>query len=248
MGFIDLFIKPEPQEQKKGGQTKPSSAPTNNAASSHQQSAPRSTDTNAQQTANTTTAPSSENVSLPVDYAIESSSEISMDVQKKLWQTLQDRNIPGPDIMEMITYSASLESLGLPTEKRYEAAFNVLKSQYPTFNKKTVLNSADVYISYVKEELESGKRQFAEKRRHDVDAKRQEVSNLINNRTLLMAQIEDLKKRCDMLTQRIEETQGAADKSDKEIAHNEQVFENTVNAMIKRIEEDKEVMSKLNIN
>ncbi len=248
MGFIDLFIKPEPQDQKKGGQSKPTSAPTNNAPANNQQAAPRSTAANTQPTASTTAAPSSENVAIPVDYAVESSSEISMDVQKKLWQTLQDRNIPGPDIMEMITYSASLESLGLPTEKRYEAAFNVLKSQYPNFNKKTVLNSADVYISYVKEELESGKRQFAEKRRHDVDAKRQEVNNLTNNRTLLMAQIEDLKKRCEVLSQRIEETQGAADKADKEIAHNEQVFENTVNAMIKRIEEDKEVMSKLNIN
>lgn len=246
MGLIDLFIKPEP-ENKKGSQQggkKSTAAPSNNRKES-----PKSAVVNTPNQAPKASEKKEEKAEpvAPVTYTSDLSSEVSIDVQKKLWATLQDRNIPGPDMMEVVTYSASMESLGLPLEKRYEAAFNVLKSQYPNFSKKALLNSVDVYIGYVKEELESGKRQFAEKRRYDVDNKMQEVTNLTNNRTLLQAQIEELKKRCDELSARIEETKTVAEKSDKEIAHNERIFENTINALVDKLQKDKEVMSNLNI-
>lgn len=237
MGFIDLFIKPEsgnPRATKaEGRQTTntPTAAPTRASkptVKEHEATEPTMAST-------------------PITYSSDTTSEISIDVQKKLWKTLQDRNIPGPDLMEVLASAAPIESLGLPIEKKYELAFNIVKSNNPNFNKKTLLNSIDVYISYVNEELASGKRQFKEKRRIEVDNKNQEVTNLTNNRTLLLAQIEELKKRCDDLSEKIITLSETVGKSDKEISHNEQIFENTVKALIEKLETDKQIMSNLNI-
>lgn len=228
MGLIDLFIKPEPEEKKNNNEGKKGQSA----------SKPQS-----QQTAPKTETPEP----TPLPYTIDSTTEVSIDVQQRLWKTLQDRNIPGPDMMELVTYSTSMESSGLPVEKRYELAFNVLKSQYPNFNKKTLLNSVDVYISYVKEELESGKRQFQEKRRREVELKNTEIQTMNANCNKLMAQIEELKKKQAELSEQIKKSQEAVSNADKNIAHNQQVFENTINALIAKLQADKEVMSNLNI-
>lgn len=237
MGFIDLFIKPDSNNNEEKASSQKKQAPQATAPQKPQPTPLKATEP----AATSTEAPVS------VTYTSDSTSEISMDVQKKLWKTLQDRNIPGPDLMEVLASAGPIESLGLPIEKQYELAFNIVKSNSPKFDKRTLLNSIDVYIGYVNEELESGKRQFSEKRRHEVDNKRQEVTNMTNNRTLLMAQIEDLKKRCEELTQKIDAQSVEVERADKELTHNEQIFENTVKALVEKLEKDKQIMSNLNI-
>lgn len=230
MSFRDLFIKPEANDQ-----------PSNRSSKQNEKDEKKVREEEKKE---------EKQKDLPKDtvsYSSEVGTEVSLDIQKKIWKTLEDRNIPGPDMMELITYSASLETMGLQKDQRYIAAFNMLKAQYPNFDKATLVNSVDTYIGFVNEELASGRRQFKEKYKRDVEDKKTEIQSLEGNNKSILEQIEELKKKSEAITEKIKQITADVEVSEKEIAHNEQVFINTVNAVIEKLETDKNVMSNLNI-
>ena len=230
MSFRDLFIKPEANDQPSNRSSKQNEKDEKKVKKEEkkeeeQKDAPKDI----------------------VSYSSEVGTEVSLDIQKKRWQTLVDRNIPGPDMMELITYSASLETMGLQKDQRYIAAFNMLKAQYPNFDKTTLVNSVDTYIGFVNEELTSGRRQFREKYKRDVEDKKVEIQSLEGNNKSILEQIEELKKKSEAINEKIKQITAEVEVSEKEIAHNEQVFINTAKAVIEKLETDKNVMSNLNI-
>ncbi|MCQ2210558.1 MAG: hypothetical protein MJZ34_09725 [Paludibacteraceae bacterium] len=226
MSLKDLFIKPEVNNKNTQSSTKEEEKTQKNITEGKEGKEPTSEQ---------------------VIYSSKIGTEVSLDIQKKIWQTLVDRNIPGPDMMELITCSTSLESMGLSVDQRYVAAFKMLKSQYPNFDKTTLVNSVDTYISFVNEELASGKRQFKEKYKRDVEDKRAEIQSLNGNNSSILSQIEELKKKSESISEKIKQLEAEVEVSEKEITHNEQVFINTINAVIEKLTTDKNVMSNLNI-
>lgn len=181
----------------------------------------------------------------PQTILVSDGAEISLEVKDKLWKTLNDRNISGPDMLEMISYAASLEPMGMNPEQRYEAAFKILKAQYPDFTRRSLLNSIDVYIEYLKEELRSGERQFDAKRQSEIVEKQQEVEFLTTTLASIMKQIETLKANCDALSSKISAAKEGIEASEKSISHDYRIFVNTVYSVIHDLEKEKQAMSKI---
>lgn len=175
-------------------------------------------------------------------------SDVNENIIRKMWEILADRNLPGPDMLEVKNYAASLESTGLPLEKRYEAAFLMLKSQYPDFSKDTLLKSVDTYISYVNEEFGNGKQQFQNKRNEKVGKKEEGIARLTKENEETAKKIEELKIKLEKNMANIDNMKKEIETANAEIAHEEAVFNNTFSHFIKTLEKDKQTMSNLNIN
>ncbi|MCQ2207789.1 MAG: hypothetical protein MJZ02_06200 [Paludibacteraceae bacterium] len=173
--------------------------------------------------------------------------EVSEAAMKQLWQIMTDRNLPGPDMLELKNFAASLESTGMPKDKRYEAAFLMLSSQYPSFNKATLLASVDTYIGYVKEEQQNGRQQFNQKKQMMIGDQLGKLESMKQEAASLKAQIEELQKKYDSLQTAIGNMDVEISNSTKSIAHDEEVFNNTINHFIGELENEKVVMSNLNI-
>ena len=174
--------------------------------------------------------------------------EVNNVKKKRLWETLIKRNLPGPDMLELKSYSASLESMGLTQEKRYEAAFKMLKAQYPDFTKEKLLKSIDTYISYINEEIESGRNQYAAKRKQTIGTKQKSLDDMVKENDRIIKQLEEMQKRNKELTNEIEKLKAEITASTKEIAHDEQVFINSANSVICDLMTDREEMSAINVD
>lgn len=174
--------------------------------------------------------------------------EVNNVKKKRLWETLIKRNLPGPDMLELKSYSASLESMGLSQEKRYEAAFKMLKAQYPDFTKEKLLKSIDTYISYVNEEIESGRNQYAAKRKQTIGTQQKNLDNMVKENNHIEQQLIELQKKNKELTNEIEKLKAEITVATKEIAHDEQVFINSANSVICDLMTDREEMSNINVD
>jgi hypothetical protein len=67
----------------------------------------------------------------------------------RIWNAIIAQNRPGPDYLELKTTLQSLDSLPITLEQKISAAFNVLKGQYPNFDKNAILQAIDFYLGVV---------------------------------------------------------------------------------------------------
>ena len=208
MSFIDYFIKPEDKPVDSTQNTQPAAQPKQ--IQLQQVSMPAPT------------------VTLDVQ-----TSDHSEDVVKTLWNTLIERNLPGPDFLELKQNASALANLGLSIEKQYEGAFNVLKTQYPDFDKQTIINSIDKYISFVNEEQENGKQQCAKKRADAIGTKQTRVAQLTENSQDILTKIDALKAEIENST--------------AELNRQEQLFNNSIAVVLGSLNADKQKISSLNI-
>lgn len=181
------------------------------------------------------------------DSTVSPTGEVSEGAMKQLWQIMADRNLPGPDMLELKNFAASLESTGIPLEKRYEAAFLMLSSQYPNFSKATLLASVDTYIGFVKEEQQNGRYQFNQKKQVMIGDQLSSLEGMKQECAALKAQIEELQKKYDALQAEIEKSTSQISDATKNIAHDEEVFNNTIEHFVATLENEKKVISNLNI-
>lgn len=249
MSLKDLFIKPE-SDPKKTGNKQPVNNNTRNTNPSPTHTAPSRPEPEPAPQEPISTIDMNSIIPEPSAEQTENDSpitEINNVKKKRLWETLIKRNLPGPDMLELKSYSASLESMGLSQEKRYEAAFKMLKAQYPDFTKDKLLKSIDTYISFVNEEIESGRSQYAEKRRQTVGEQQKKLDNMVKDNQQIEKQLAELQKRNKELTNEIEKLKVEITAANKEIAHDEQVFINSANSVICDLITDKKEMSNINV-
>ena len=222
MAFIDYFLKPEDKPVDSVQNTQPAAQPQQ--IQIQQVSMPTPTVTSDVQT-----------------------SDHSEDVVKTLWNTLIERNLPGPDFLELKQNASALANLGLSIEKQYEGAFNVLKTQYPDFDKQTIINSIDKYISFVIEEQENGKQQCAKKREDAIGTKQTRVAQLTENSQDILKKIDALKTEYDNVLKSIDTLNTEIENSTAELNRQEQLFNNSIEVVLGSLNADKQKISSLNI-
>lgn len=84
--------------------------------------------------------------------------ETNETIVKNLWQVLIDKNLLGPDYLEVKNTAAALQTMNLPLDKCHEAAFRTLNAPNPDFTKQKLLDSIDTYIDFIKQEQSDGKK------------------------------------------------------------------------------------------
>lgn len=228
MSFIDIFIKRE-EEIKQEQQ------PAHNDNSSAER--PVSPEEISISPANVTSSMDS----------VGETDELLSENKKMLWQTLTDRNLPGPDMLELLNTASSLHGMGMTKDKEFEAAFRMLRTQYPTFTKENLLESVNTYIGFINEELEDGTKQFAERRHKEIGGKEDNIAMLEQNNVDIEEQIKELKMKLQENNDNIAALRAEVAVEASKLDYSEGMFRNSVNAVIAELNENKKIMETINI-
>ena len=236
MGFMDIFVKPEenkevsPQQQSITQQT-----PV--------QSQPETVRSNF--SALVVDNVSHMSVSTPVSTM--STNDVNENIVKDLWNVILNKNLPGPDYLEVVNSAAKLESMGLPEDKRYEAAFKMLTASYPNFTKDDLLSSIDTYIGFIQEELAEGKKQCQEKRAANIGDRQMRIQQLNEHANSILLEIEKLQQEHKNSLEAAKKLEAEVAEATQAIDREEIIFNNSVNVVLERMNSDKKTMSSLNI-
>jgi hypothetical protein len=225
MAFKDFFIKEE--------EPKPSVSPQN-----RQQVSPQPAQMETSAFSGQPAAPQS---------AVVQTGEVNENIVKSLWQVLIDKNLPGPDYLEVKNNASALKEMNLPIEKCYEAGFRTLKASYPDFTKEALLASIDTYIGIVRQEQADGKKECDAKRQTQIGDKTVRIGQLGEHKRDLEKQISELRSQIASTDASISQLQAEVDTDTAEIDKEEAVFDNSVENVIATLNDDKEIMSRLNV-
>lgn len=173
--------------------------------------------------------------------------EVNDNIVKSLWQVLIDKNLPGPDYLEVKNNASALQEMNLPIEKCYEAGFRTLKASYPNFTKEALLASIDTYIGIVRQEQADGKKECDVKRQSQVGEKTVRIGQLNEHKRELEKQIADLQSQIVSTNESIAQLQNEVSVATSEIDKQEVLFNNSVENVIATLDNDKEIMSKLTV-
>lgn len=166
---------------------------------------------------------------------------------KHLWEVLADRNLPGPNYLEIRNFSESLRATGDPIEKRMQSAFLMLKAQHPEFSKDVLLKSIETYRAFISEEKQDGQSQFEAKRLEKIGNKESVISNTELEIEKRQGQIEELKKSIEEMKASINSIKQEIQVSTEEINKEEQKFRATFDFFMNVLDNDVKIINNLNI-
>lgn len=161
------------------------------------------------------------------------SSEIDDVVLDNIIAMLDEKNLPGPDYLEL-KKAANDEVLlqSIPDEKlRFSVSYASLKAASPTLSKKQILQSILTYIQYIEDERERGIAQFNKLWQEQVVSREEAIEKA-------KVEIAELEERLAKLKDfaREQETQVTAVKAD--CGKKKKDFNATVDFMIGRLRMD----------
>lgn len=172
---------------------------------------------------------------------------VNSDIEKKIWDMIISKNLPGPDYLEFKNATAGLVDITPDESMQMKGAFNVLKRSYPTFTKDIILSSIDTYIRIVNEEKEKGLKESEQIRKEKIDQKVSSINNMKNSAAEILSQIDELKKKYDSMNSEIAELEREVTQAQNELQQQENVFNNSVQSVINTLNSDKEKVTNLDI-
>ena len=172
---------------------------------------------------------------------------VNPDIEKKIWDMIISKNLPGPDYLEFKNATAGLVDITPDESMQMKGAFNVLKRSYPTFTKDIILSSIDTYIRIVNEEKEKGLKESEQIRKEKIDQKVSSINNMKNSAAEILSQIDELKKKYDSMNSEIAELEREVTQAQNELQQQENVFNNSVQSVINTLNSDKEKVTNLDI-
>lgn len=122
-------------------------------------------------------------------------SEIDEGVLDNIIAMLDEKNLPGPDYLEL-KKAANDEVLlqSIPDEKmRFSVSYATLKAASPSLSKKQILQSILTYIQYIEDERERGTEQFNKLWQDQVVAREEAIEKAKTEIAELEAKLEKLK-------------------------------------------------------
>ena len=236
MGFMDIFVKPEENKEVSPQQQSVKQQPP-------VQSQPEIMRSNF----STPVVDNVSHMSVSTPVSTMSTNDINENIVKDLWNVILNKNLPGPDYLEVVNSAAKLESMGLPEDKRYEAAFKMLTASYPNFTKDDLLSSIDTYIGFIQEELVEGKKQCQEKRAANIGDRQMRIQQLNEHANSILLEIEKLQQEHKKSLESVKKLEAEVAEATQAIDREEIVFNNSVNVVLERLNSDKKTMSELNI-
>ena len=171
----------------------------------------------------------------------------SGDIVKKLWQVLIDKNLPGPDYLEVKNTAAALSAMNLPLDKCYEAAFRTLNASNPNFTKDVLLKSIDTYIGFIKQEQSDGKSECDRKRQIQIGEKTERSKQLLEHKEDLEKQIASLQEQVIQTESSIMKMKLEIERSTAEIDKEEEVFNASIESVVSSLNNDRKIMETLTI-
>ncbi len=159
--------------------------------------------------------------------------EVDERVLDNIIAMLDEKNIPGPDYLEL-KKAANDEVLlkSIPDEKmRFTVSYATLKAASPSLNKKQILQSILTYIQYIEDERERGTAQFDKLWQDQVVAREEAVAKS-------KTEIAELEERLAKLKQFVEEQGGQVEAIKADCGKKKKDFNATVDYMIGKLRMD----------
>ncbi len=223
MGLKSFFIKDsEGEKQKTNVETTPSTKPAEQSIPMPQFTPPTTTTTN-------------------------SIGEVDESGLRHLWEVLAERNLPGPDYLEIRNFAESLRVTGDPVDKRMQSAFLMLRAQNPDFSKDVLLKSVETYKTFINEEKHSGQLQFEAMKKEKIGDREEIISSIQSEIERKLQEIEEIKKEVEAMKGNVETIKQEIQASTSEINSKEQKFNATFDFFVNVLEEDKKIINNLNI-
>lgn len=164
----------------------------------------------------------------------------------QIWEQIINRNLPGPDYLELRNNASALEGLPLTEEQRLEAAFKVLKKTYPSLTKDVILKSIDTYVGVVNEEKASGLEQCRKARAANIGEKESRLKVMRETNQETLRQLNELKKRYEETEQNIRNMEHEVLTATQEMDAREKAFLASVESAISVLNSDKTKIATLN--
>ena len=163
----------------------------------------------------------------------------------KLFQTLVDNNLPGPDYLELKHNASNLAKYVKGEAEQYCAAYDVLKGSYPKLTKDVILASIDKYKIMMESERKKGLEEAnAAIAQADNSA---EIAALREDAAKIETKIKELSIELEKKRQLADTKQTVMDSRKLEIEHNKVVFNASVDKVISVLDADKQMIAGLNI-
>ncbi|MDR2848758.1 MAG: hypothetical protein LBV39_06595 [Bacteroidales bacterium] len=177
----------------------------------------------------------------------EISAEVNQKMVDELCIILDEKNLPGPDYLEVRNAANALKEVLPDDNQRLKTAFITIKTTSPAFDKDVVLKSIDTYIGIIKQEYAEEKKALNAKRQSSVGAREVAVQSHIDEIAKGQADIEKLQKQIADINASIVQHNVHISELKNEIVQNKNLllkqeldFDASVNFMIKKLENDKQ--------
>lgn len=153
-----------------------------------------------------------------------------------LEKVLEDRDLPGPDFLELYKALKNMENLSIPEEQKYIAVFAGLQATGLTKDK--VVTSSQTYIEALNTERQNFVVSLQSARKRDVEDKKAEAQKLEQENKELQQKIqENITKMSQMNME--------AAQADNSLSMKEKQFESAVGTALNKIQE---IVSKTQLN
>lgn len=169
---------------------------------------------------------------------------VNKDTYTTLMKVLEERNLPGPDYLELKKAADAMANVITDENVRYISAYSVLKSTNPKLNKTMVISSIDEYVKYIESERSEAKNQLTELYNQEVGNRQKEIQNRAELIEQNKKKIEDLNSEILKASQEINSINGEMLSKQTELDIQEKNFNATVDAVISGLNNDK---TKLNL-
>ena len=168
---------------------------------------------------------------------------VNKDVYNTLMKVLEERNLPGPDYLELKKAADSMAAVITDETTRYFSAFSVLKSSNPTFNKSMVMDSLNEYIKFIESERSGAKVELQSIYDNEVGFRQKEIQKRVDIIENNKKKIEELNAEILTVSQEINTINGEMLAKQTELDIQEKNFNVTVDAVIAGLNTDKEKLN-----
>lgn len=216
---VDEHGRPIKREEKK---TAPAAEPANSASTQEMPTEDANSDSRAASMGNEFKTNDNSEIS-----------EIDEGVLDNIIAMLDEKNLPGPDYLEL-KKAANDEVLlqSIPDEKmRFSVSYATLKAASPSLSKKQILQSILTYIQYIEDERERGTEQFNKLWQDQVVAREEAIEKA-------KAEIAELEAKLEKLKTFAQEQEGQVVAVKADCGRKKKEFNATVDYMIGKLRMD----------
>lgn len=175
----------------------------------------------------------------PVQMAGTAIGVVNKETYNTLMKVLEERNLPGPDYLELKKAADSMAGVITDESTRYISAFSVLKSSNPKFNKAMVITSIDEYVKFIEAERAEAKTELQQIYENEVSFRQKEIQKRVGVIETNKKKIEELNNEILAASQEINTINGEMLAKQSELDIQEKNFNATVDAVITGLTTDK---------
>lgn len=159
-------------------------------------------------------------------------------------ELLEKANLPGPDYFEYKQALKSMEGLGLPEDKQFQAAWASFKAMGGVKDMAVLTTSAGQYLGILDKDRTAFLKDVEKAISDRVGALQQEHKKLEESNIAINQQLTDLQKKIDENKNRLGQIAGEITEQSAKINVNKESFELTYNSFVDQIKSDLEQINK----